>query len=122
MPAFLIVRLYRIVPLLVILAVIAILIYLVVSWRHTPAKAKEILIRCFIVLNTALSAFFALATLYAWLENNSFVMDFFITLLGTTVVMLGITYLCRWKFLKNNPHYRWRPTGRATKGPRKKGR
>lgn len=120
MPAFIVVRLYRILPLLVILAIIAVLVYLVVSWRYTPAKAKEVLIRCFIVLNIALSAIFALATLYAWIEGNSFVADFFITLFVTTLVLLGITYMCRWRFLKHNPNYRWKPTGRATKGPRKK--
>ena len=43
-------RLYRIVPLLVILAIIALAIYLVVSWRSTPARAKEDVIKIFMVL------------------------------------------------------------------------
>lgn len=120
MPAFIIARLYRILPLLVILAIIAVAVYLVVSWRYTPAKAKEVLIKCFIVLNGGLSAFFALATIYAWLEGNAFVADFFISLLVTTLIILGITFLCRWRFLKHNPNYRWKITNRASKGPRKR--
>ncbi len=120
MPAFIVVRLYRVLPLLVILAILAVIIYLVVSWRYTPAKAKEVLIRCFTVLSAALSVFFVLATLYAWLEGNSFVADFFITLLVATLVLLGVTYLCRWRFLKNHPNYRWKPTGRSAKRSRKK--
>ncbi len=120
MPAFIAARLYRILPLLVILAIIAVIVYVVVSWRYTPAKAKEVLIKCFIVLNGALSVVFLLATLYALLEGNSFVVDFFVTLLVTTLTLLGITFVCRWRFLKRNPNYRWKLTGRATKGPRKK--
>lgn len=120
MPAFIVARLYRALPLVVILAVIAVAIYVIVSWRYTPAKAKEVLIKCFIVLNAALSILFVLATLYAWLEGNAFVADFFITLLVTTLICIGITFVCRWRFLKHNPNYRWKLTGRATKGPRKK--
>lgn len=120
MPAFIIARLYRALPLLAILAIIAVAIYVIVSWRYTPAKAKEVLIKCFIVLNGALSIFFVLATLYAWLEGNRFVADFFITLLVTTLIILGITFICRWRFLKHNPNYRWKLTGHATKGPQQK--
>ena len=110
MPAFIAARLYRVLPLLVILAVIAVAVYLVVSWRTTPARAKEVLIKLFIVLNGGLSAFFGLAVIYAWIEGNTFVADFFITCLVTTLIVLGITYLCRWRFLKHNPHYRRRLT------------
>lgn len=113
MPAMLAARLSRIVPLLAILAVIAIAIYVFVSWRSTPARAKEVLIKVFTVLNTALSAFFLLATFYAWLEGNTFVADFFITCMLTTLAILGITLLCRRAFLKHNPNYRWRITDNA---------
>lgn len=120
MPAFIVARLYRILPLLIVLAIIAIIIYLVISWRYTPNKAKEVLIKCFIVLNGGLSAFFVLATGYALLEGNPFVADMFVTCLVATLIILGITYLCRWRFLKNHPHYRWKLTDRATKEPRGK--
>lgn len=113
MPAMLAARLSRIVPLLAILAIIAAAIYVFVSWRSTPARAKEVLIKVFVVLNAGLSAFFLPATLYAWLEGNAFVADFFITCLATTVVLLGVTLLCRRAFLKHNPNYRWRITDKA---------
>lgn len=119
MPALITAYLYRIMPLLVILAIIAVAIYLVVSWRYTTAKAKEVLIKCFIVLNGALSAFFALATVYALLESNAFVAEFFIALCVTSLIVLGITFLCRWRFLKHNPNYRWKITGRASKETRR---
>ena len=37
-------RLSRVVPLLIIMAVAAGLIYVVVTYRHSPARAKEVLI------------------------------------------------------------------------------
>ncbi len=120
MPAMLAARLTRVVPLLAVLAIIAVIVYLFVSWRSTPARAKEVLIKLFIVLNTALSAFFLLATLYALLEGNAFVTDFFLTCLVTTLLLLGITMLCRRNFLKHNPNYRWRLTGNAKKEKAKK--
>lgn len=115
MPAFIAARLYRIAPLLIILAIIALAIYLVVSWRSTPARAKEVLIKIFIVLNGGLSALFLLATLYALLEGNLFVAEFFATCMATTLIVLSITFVCRFRFLKNNPNYRWRITGKAEK-------
>ena len=119
MPAILAARLYRVLPLLAILAIIGVVIYVFMSWRYTPARAKEAVIKTFIALNGALSILFALATIYAWIENNAFVADFFITCLATTLIMLGITFMCRRIFLKHNPNYRWRLTGRAKKAPRK---
>lgn len=119
MPALLAARLYRIVPLLVVLAVIAVAVYLVVSWRYTPNKAKEVLIRVFIVLNGALSVLFLLATLYALLEGNMFVVDFFLTCMATTLILLGITFVCRWRFRKNHPNYRWKITDRPSTDAKK---
>ena len=42
MPAMLAARLYRVLPLLAILAIIGIVVYIFMSWRYTPARAKEI--------------------------------------------------------------------------------
>ena len=119
MPAMLAARLYRVLPLLAILAIIGIVVYIFMSWRYTPARAKEAVIKIFIALIGGLSILFALATLYAWIESNAFVADFFITCLATTLIMLGITFICRRNFLKHNPNYRWRLTDRAKKAPRK---
>ena len=98
MPAMLAARLYRVLPLLAILAIIGIVVYIFMSWRYTPARAKEAVIKIFIALNGGLSILFALATLYAWIESNTFVADFFITCLATTLIMLGITFICRRNF------------------------
>lgn len=119
MPAMLAARLYRVLPLLAILAIIGVVIYVFMSWRYTTARAKEAVIKAFIVLNGGLSVLFALGTLYAWLESNGFVADFFITCLATTLILLGITFICRHNFLKHNPNYRWRLTDHAKKEPRK---
>lgn len=115
MPAMFAAGLTRALPLLAVLAAIAIAIYVFVSWRSTPARAKEVLIKVFIVLNSALSAFFLFALLYAALEGNAFVGEFFAVCLVTTLAVLGVTLLCRHAFLKHNPNYRWRVTQHAEK-------
>lgn len=115
MPAMIAARLYRVLPLLVILAVIAVVVYAFMSWRYTTARAKEALIKVFLVLNGGLTVVFMLGVLYALLEGNSFVADFFITCGVCTLVLLGVTLFCRWRFLKNHPDYRWRLTTHARK-------
>ena len=107
MPAMIAARFSRVLPLLIILAVLAVIIYLIASWRYTPAKAKEVLIRIFTWLNVALSAVFLLATLYSWLDGNAFVAEFFLTFLATTLIVLLITYLAKRSFLKHHPNYQW---------------
>lgn len=103
------VRLYRIIPFLLILAAVAGVVYLVVAARRSPTRAKEVLIKVFVALTTALSAFFAVVSLYAWLEHNDSVFDLAFSFCLASLVCLGITLLCRARFLKNNPHYRKKP-------------
>ena len=43
-------RLSRIVPMLILLAVLAGIVYLVMAYRHSPNRAKEILIKMFTVI------------------------------------------------------------------------
>lgn len=52
-------RLSRIVPMLILLAVLAGIVYLVMAYRHSPNRAKEILIKMFTVITGGLSAFFS---------------------------------------------------------------
>ena len=40
-------RLYRIIPLVIVLAIIAFAVYFVVSYRSSPNRAKEVLIKSF---------------------------------------------------------------------------
>lgn len=101
----LVVRLLQSLPLIIFLAVLAGVIYVVVAWWKSPARAKEILIEVFTVLNIALSIFFALASAYALLENNNPVLELTVSFLIVALVALAITRICRWRFIKHNPHY-----------------
>lgn len=110
---FMAARLSRMVPLLLFLGVVAIVIYFVVSARRSPERAKEILIKVFTVINLSITIFFALVSLYAWFEGNESVFDLAFWFGVAGLLCLGITYIARWRFLKNHPHYRMKPM-RAT--------
>lgn len=103
------VRLYRALPLLIVLAVVACVVYVVAAWRYSPARAKEILIKVFTRLNIGFTVFFGLASLYALSERNTDVMDLTLTFMITALVALVITLICRAVFLKHNPSYRMKP-------------
>lgn len=109
----LIARISRMVPLIVALALLAAVIYVVFTYLHSPARAKEVLIKVFTWLTGILGVFFALATLYALFESNQGVLDLAGSFLAVTLVALGITRLCNWRFLKHHPSYRKKPTDRA---------
>lgn len=102
-------RLSRIVPLLIVLAVVALVVYLVATYRYSPNRAKEILIKMFTVITGAISAFFGLASLYAWFEHNEAVFDLAFSFLLTGLVALAVTRICRAVFLRHNPAYRVKP-------------
>ena len=105
-----IVRLYRILPLLVVLGIIAAIVYLVVMYRSSPSRAKEVLIIVFTWLTGVLSALFLLVTLYAWGERNAPVTDLALSLLITAGIALAITRICRAVFLRRHPEYRKKAT------------
>ena len=102
-------RLSRIVPLLILLAVVAGIVYLVATYRYSPSRAKEILIKMFTCITGVLSAFFLLVTLYALLERNEAVLDLSASFLATTVIGLAVTRICHAVFLKHHPDYRHKP-------------
>lgn len=99
------IRLYRIIPLLILMAVVAAVVYVIMSFRYSSDRAKATLITVFTWLTIVLSVFFALATLYAVFEGNSTVIELAGSCLATTLVGLGITRLCNRVFKKNHPHY-----------------
>jgi VIT1/CCC1 family predicted Fe2+/Mn2+ transporter len=101
-------RLSRIVPLILLLALLAGILYLVITYRHSPARAKEVLIKVFTVLCSVISGFFALASVYAYFDNAWAVLDLTISFLIVGLIGLGITRLCNRRFIKNNPHYKFR--------------
>ena len=102
-------RLSRTIPLLIALGILAAVIYLVVQYRESPNRAKEVLIKVFTVITGVLSIFFALLTIYAIAEGNVAVAEFWGTFLGVTLVGLAITRYCRHRFIKNHPNYRFMP-------------
>lgn len=99
-------RLLQSLPLVIFLVILAVVVYFVVSWLRSPERAKEVLIRLFTILNLVLSALFLLATLYAWFEWNVPVLELTVSFLVVSLVALVITRICRWRFVKNNPHYK----------------
>ncbi len=99
------IRLYRILPLLIVLAVIALVVYLIMSFRYSSDRAKATLIKVFFWLNIVLSVVFGLITAYALLEGNEPVIELFGSCLAVTVIGLAVTLICRAVFRKNHPRY-----------------
>jgi len=99
------IRLYRIIPLLIVLAIIALVVYLVMSFRYTSNVAKKALIDIFTWLNIVLSGVFLIVLLYALFEGNQLVIELGASFLATTLIGLGITRLCNFIFKKNHPNF-----------------
>lgn len=99
------IRLYRILPLLVLLAIVAVVVYLIMSFRYSSDKAKATLITVFTWLCGVLSVVFALVTLYALFEQNTPVIELAGSCLAVTLIGLAVTRICNAVFRKNHPHY-----------------
>ena len=104
------VRLYRVLPMIAVLAVAAGIVYAIALVLTSPPRAKEIVIKCFLVLCGILCVGFGLASAYALFEGNSDVFELMICFFATAVVGLLVTLLCRAIFLKHNPAYRTKAT------------
>ena len=99
-------RLSRIVPLIAALAVVALVVYVVVSAVRNSTRAKEVLIALFTWLSAGLAAFFAIVALYALVERNDAVLELAASFAVVGLVSLGVTRLCRRRFVRNHPHYK----------------
>ena len=99
------IRLYRILPLLVLLAVVAVVVYLIMSFRYSSERAKATLIKVFTWLCGILSVFLTIVTLYALLEQNQPVIELAGSCLAVTVIGLIVTRICNHIFRKNHPRY-----------------
>lgn len=99
-------RILQSVPLVIALVVLAIVVYLFVAWLKSPLRAKEILIKMFTVITIVLSVIFGLASLYAFAESNVKVLEITGSFLVVALLALGITRLCRWRFVRNHPQYK----------------
>lgn len=109
----LIAGLSRSLPLLIALAVLALVIYGVISYVRTPVKAKEVLIKIFTVLCAVLSIFFALASLYSVADNNTPVLELALSCMAVGLIGLIVTRICAYFFKKHHPHYIEEPTVKA---------
>ncbi|MBR3182556.1 MAG: guanylate cyclase [Eggerthellaceae bacterium] len=99
------IRLYRILPLLVLMAVVAVVVYLIMSFRYSSDKAKAVLIKVFTWLCIVLSVAFGIVTIYALFEQNQPVIELAGSCLLVSVIGLVITRICNHVFRKNHPHY-----------------
>ena len=106
MPVALLARLSRSIPLVIALAVIAVIAYFVLQFKYSPPRAKSILARVFTWLTGVLSAFFALACAYAAFDGNIAVLELFATFLGATLICLVITRICHAVLVKHHPEYK----------------
>ena len=114
----LIAGLSRSLPLVIALVILAIAIYFVVSWWKTPTRAKEIMIKVFLVVCSAISIAFLLISGYALLDGNMPVFELAISCAIVGIIGLLITLICRYVFRKNHPHYKYEPTGKARTQPK----
>ena len=99
------IRLYRIIPLLILMAVVAAVVYLIMSFRYSSDHAKVALIKVFTWLCGILSIFFAIVTAYALFEQNNPVIELSGSCLAITLIGLGTARICNHVFKKNHPHY-----------------
>lgn len=99
------IRLYRILPFLILLAMIVLIAYLIMSFRYTSDKAKAVLIKFLTWLFGILSVLLGLVTLYAVFEHNQPVIELFGSCVAVTLIGLVVTRICNAVFRKNHPHY-----------------
>ncbi len=109
MPIF-IARIYRIVPLIVVLIVVAIAVFAYVATTRNGTKAKEVVLKMFWWISAIGSALFLLATLYAVVDKSQLGVDLFATCLAMTLFTWLIDVICGKVFEKHHPHYRVSPT------------
>ncbi len=114
-----ILRLMQCLPLVVVLIVLACLIYLVVAYTQSPNRAKEVLIKVFTVINSALSIALGLVCLYCFAEGNQGMLEFFGMFLAVALVALVITRICRVIFVHRHPNYEFKRTRARIKRKKK---
>ena len=108
-------RLTRLLPIVFGIALAAVALYVFVSIRYTPVKAKELLIKIFTVVFGAATLFFILATIYAVLDGGRpEAVELMATFLLPFAVGLAITLVCRAVFLHNHPAYKLKPVRAQT--------
>ena len=102
------VRLVRVIPLIAVLGIAVLIFYIIMSFKFTKPKAKQMVLVIFTWVNIAGIIVFALASLYALLEQNDLAFELMISFLITFAVALLITRICNFVFIKHNPSYKFK--------------
>ena len=103
-------RLYRLLPMLIVLAVTAVVIYFVTTLRASKPQAKNNVLLFFTWAFIILSVIFAIGTIYAWAEGNTQVTELIGSFLVACVIFLAITRICYRVFISHYPNYAWKPS------------
>ncbi len=103
------IRLTRIVPFVIFLAVLALVIYFIARFRFPSARAKQIVIEFFTAICVILCVALGVITLLTVLDNNVFAVEIFGSFLAAAVLGLVVVRICNWRFLKKYPQYKHRP-------------
>ena len=103
------IRLTRIVPFVIFLAILAVFIYLIARFRFPSARAKQIVIDFFTAICVVLCIGLAVITLLTVLDKNTFAVEIFGSFLAAAVLGLIVVRICNWSFLKKYPQYKHRP-------------
>ena len=103
------IRLTRVAPFLAVLAVLAVVIYIIARFRFPSARAKQIVIDVFTVISVVLCVGLAFITLMTVLDSNMFAVELFGSFLVAALLGLLIVRLCNRSFLKKYPQYKHRP-------------
>ena len=106
------IRLFRSLPLIILFVVLALVVYAVVASRDSSDRAKVVLLRLFGAVTSFLTVLFSVGVAYALLEDNMFAADISAGFAVVSAVALGITLVCRHRFLKNRPAWRQDHPGR----------
>ena len=108
-------RLTRLLPIIIGIVLAALALYVFVSIRYTPVKAKEVLIKVFTVFFGVTTIFFILATIYAALDSTRpEAVELMLTFLLPFAFGLALTLVFRAIFLHNHPAYKLRPVRTQT--------
>ena len=112
--AIMVARLTRLLPIFFGIAAAAVALYVVVSVRYSPVKAKELLIKIFTILFGLTTLFFLLATIYAAIDGSPDAVELMASFLIPFAFGLAVTLVCRAVFLKNHPAYKLKPVRAET--------
>lgn len=109
MPVAIFARLSRVIPLVLILAVLAGVVYFVAMLKYSEPRAKLLVIKLFLWITGILSGLFGVASLYAVLDGNVAVLELFATFLATALIGLVVVLILQSRFYKKHPNYRNHP-------------